>query len=225
MRKGTAWLHTVGGGGRFAWRGPDLRWAEAGRAGEQTSDFKTRLGFGGVQKEYLTRAGPPFYTQDAALQETRTPTVWRPSTVTSKTPAEPLRARAASPPSGEVFGTRWLSRTGPSEGKCWGEGEDATLCSSPRLPRCVGRKLKDRRGPPYAYPAATTGSRKTGEVDPSSSMIQVEGLRRCRPVPRPHSAWRPTWGSTHCNGPRSDKCVTGLICNSFSVMTVCNPPL
>jgi hypothetical protein len=70
------------------------------------NDFKRRLGFGGVQKEYLTRADPPFYTQDAVLRETRSPTVRRPSTVTSKTPAEPLRARAASPPSGEVFGTR-----------------------------------------------------------------------------------------------------------------------
>jgi hypothetical protein len=40
----------------------------------------------------------------------------------------------------------------------WGEGEDTTLRSSLRLPRCVDRKLKDRRGPPYAYPAAPTGS-------------------------------------------------------------------
>jgi hypothetical protein len=65
----------------------------------------------------------------------------------------------------------------------------------------------------------------TSEVHPSSSTLQDEGLRRCRPVPRPHSAWRPTWDSAHCNGPRSDKCVTGLICNSFSVMIVYNPPL
>jgi hypothetical protein len=48
----------------------------------------------------------PFYTQDATLRETRSPTVLRPSTVTSKTPAEPLRARAASPPSSDAFGTR-----------------------------------------------------------------------------------------------------------------------
>jgi hypothetical protein len=48
----------------------------------------------------------PFYTQDVTLRETRSPTVPRPSTVTSKTPAEPLRAWAASPTSSDVFGTR-----------------------------------------------------------------------------------------------------------------------
>jgi hypothetical protein len=52
------------------------------------------------------RRPAPFYTQDAALWETRNPTVPCPSTVTSKTPAEPLRARAASPPSSDAFGTR-----------------------------------------------------------------------------------------------------------------------
>jgi hypothetical protein len=52
------------------------------------------------------RRPAPFYTQDATLRETRSPTVPRPSTVTSKTPAEPLRARAASPPSSDAFGTR-----------------------------------------------------------------------------------------------------------------------
>jgi hypothetical protein len=52
------------------------------------------------------RRPAPFYTQDAMLRETRSPTVPRPSTVTSKTPAEPLRARAASPPSSDAFGTR-----------------------------------------------------------------------------------------------------------------------
>jgi hypothetical protein len=36
------------------------------------------------------RRHAPFYTQDAALRETRNPTVPCPSTVTSKTPAEPL---------------------------------------------------------------------------------------------------------------------------------------
>jgi hypothetical protein len=40
-----------------------------------------------------------------------------------------------------------------------------------------------------------------------------------------HLARRPTWNSAHCNGPRVDRQVMGLICNSFSVMTVCNPPL
>jgi hypothetical protein len=52
------------------------------------------------------RRPAPFYTQDATLRETHNPTVPRPSTVTSKTPVEPLRVRAASPPSSDAFGTR-----------------------------------------------------------------------------------------------------------------------
>jgi hypothetical protein len=92
-------------------------------------------------------------------------------------------------------------------GRCWGEGEDTTLRSSLRLSRC------------------TNGSRITGEVHPSPSTLQDEGLRRRRPVPRPHSTWRPTWDLAHCNRPCMEKCVTGPICNSFSIMTVCNPPL
>jgi hypothetical protein len=60
----------------------------------------------------------------------------------------------------------------------------------------------------------------------------VLSIARRRPDPDevrwsrvPHLAWRPTWNSAHCNGPRVDRQVTSLICNSFSVMTVCNPPL
>jgi hypothetical protein len=79
--------------------------------------------------------------------------------------------------------------------------------------------------PTFVYHAAPTGSRTTGEVHPSSSTLQDEGPRRRRPVPRPHSTWRPIWDSAHCNRPRTEKCVTSPICNSFSVMTVCNPPL
>jgi hypothetical protein len=52
------------------------------------------------------RPPAPFYTQGAALRETRNPTVRRQSTVMSKTPEEPLRARAASPPSSDAFGSR-----------------------------------------------------------------------------------------------------------------------
>jgi hypothetical protein len=88
-----------------------------------------------------------------------------------------------------------------------GEGEDATLRSSLRLSRC------------------TNGSKTTGEVHPSSSTLQDEGLRRRCPIPHPHPTWRPTWDSVHCNRPRTEKCVTGPICNGFSVMTICNPPL
>jgi hypothetical protein len=56
--------------------------------------------------KFKTRPLAPFYTQGVALRETRSPTVRCQSTVMSKTPAEPLRARAASPPSSDVFGTR-----------------------------------------------------------------------------------------------------------------------
>jgi hypothetical protein len=52
-----------------------------------------------------------------------------------------------------------------------------------------------------------------------------EGLQRSLLISRPHPTWMPTWESTHCNRPRMEKRVTGPICNSFSVMTVCNPPL
>jgi hypothetical protein len=41
----------------------------------------------------------------------------------------------------------------------------------------------------------------------------------------PHLARRPTRNSAHCNGPRVDRQVTGLIYNSFFVMTDSNPPL
>jgi hypothetical protein len=56
--------------------------------------------------KFKTRPPVPFYTQGTALRGTRNPIVRRQSTVMSKTPAEPLRARAASPPSSDVFGTR-----------------------------------------------------------------------------------------------------------------------
>jgi hypothetical protein len=92
-------------------------------------------------------------------------------------------------------------------GACWGEGEDATLRSSLRQSCC------------------TNGGKTTGGVHPSSSTLRDEGLRRRRPVPHSHPTMRPTWDSAHCNRPRTEKCVTGLICNGFSVMIVCNPPL
>jgi hypothetical protein len=65
----------------------------------------------------------------------------------------------------------------------------------------------------------------TGAGHPSSSSLQDEGLRRSLPILRPHPTWRPTWDSAHCNRPLTEKRVMGLICNSFSIMTVCNPPL
>jgi hypothetical protein len=90
---------------------------------------------------------------------------------------------------------------------CWGEGEDATLRSRPSSTRC------------------TNEGKMTGAAHPSSSSLQDEGLRRSLSIPRPHPTWRPTWDSAHCNRPCTDMRVTGLICNSFFVMTVCNPPL
>jgi hypothetical protein len=72
---------------------------------------------------------------------------------------------------------------------------------------------------------AKRSARSTGEVHPSSSTLQDEGLRWSRPFPHPHPTWRPTWDLAHCNRPHTEKCVTGPICNGFSVMTVCNPSL
>jgi hypothetical protein len=92
-------------------------------------------------------------------------------------------------------------------GRCWGEGEDATLRSNLRQSRC------------------TNGDQTTGGVHPLSSTLRDKGLRRRRHVPRPHPTRRPKWDSAHCNRPRIEKCVMGSICNGFSVMIVCNPPL
>jgi hypothetical protein len=132
----------------------------------------------------------------------------RPSKVTSKNPAGPLRARAASPPSSNVFGTRWLSRTGPSEGKCWGKGEDATLRANPSSPR-------------YTNEGKMIG---TNALRPLHCKTKAR-LRRSLLIPWVHLARRSTWNSANCNGPRVDKRVMSLTCNSFYVMTVCNLPL
>jgi hypothetical protein len=44
-------------------------------------------------------------------------------------------------------------------------------------------------------------------------------------VSRPCRTRRPTKNSTQCNMPRTTKCITGPICDDFSVMTCCNPTL
>jgi hypothetical protein len=93
-------------------------------------------------------------------------------------------------------------------GWCWGEGEDATLRAKPSSPRCTNE------GEMVSAVALRRLHRKT-----------KARLRSSLLVPRPHLARRPTRNSVHCNGPRVDKHVMGLICNSFSVMTVCNLPL
>ena len=66
----------------------------------------------------------------------------------------------------------------------------------------VGAKAKTLPfAPAFIYLAAPIGSRTTGEVHPSSSTLQDEGLRRRRSVPRPHPTRRPMWDSAHCNRP------------------------
>jgi hypothetical protein len=125
----------------------------------------------------------------------------------SKTPTEPLQERAASPPSSDAFDTRRIGRTGPSEGKCWGEGEDATLRSKPspvslhqRRRRLVDSTLRPTRQRTKTY----------GEVAPSRGVAQHEGPRAIRPI---------------ITGPALSLCITGLNCKGFSVITVCNPAL
>jgi hypothetical protein len=90
----------------------------------------------------------------------------------------------------------------------------------------VGAKAKTL---PFA-PAFVCLAAPTEAEEPARSTLRLvhyetKAYDGVPPVPRPHSTWRPTWDSTHCNRPRTEKCVTGPICNSFSVMTVCNPPL
>jgi hypothetical protein len=84
---------------------PTNRSKEGRRASEQFEKEARVFAARGKVKLNLCRPHP-FYTQDVTLRETRNLTARRQSTVISKTPAEPLRARAASPPSSDAFGTR-----------------------------------------------------------------------------------------------------------------------
>jgi hypothetical protein len=94
---------------------------------------------------------------------------------------------------------------------CWGKGEDATLRSRPSSPRRTNGSMMT------AWSTLRPPDRKAKAYD--------EGLQRSLPTPRPHQTWRPSWDSAHRNRPRIEKRVMGPICNSFSVMTVYNPPL
>jgi hypothetical protein len=91
--------------------------ANKSTTGRRAARRRAAKGFRGARKvkfkkrrpppPFIGRArlfGKPVIQQGAALRETRNPTVRGQSTVTSKTPAEPLRARAASPPSSDIFG-------------------------------------------------------------------------------------------------------------------------
>jgi hypothetical protein len=71
----------------------------------------------------------------------------------------------------------------------------------------------------------TNGGETTGGFHPSSTSCKTKAYDEVAHVPRPRRTRRPTWNSAHCNSPREAKCITGLICNGFYVMTVCNPTL
>jgi hypothetical protein len=92
--------------------------------------------------------------------------------------------------------------------QCWGEGEEATLRAKSSSPR-------------YTNECETIGA---AALRPLHWKTKAS-LRRSLLVPRPHLTRRPNWNSAHCNGPSVGKHITGLICNNFSVMTVCNLPL
>jgi hypothetical protein len=47
----------------------------------------------------------------------------------------------------------------------------------------------------------TNGEKTTGRLHPLSNTPQDEGLRRGRPIPRPHPTRRPTCNPAHCNRP------------------------
>jgi hypothetical protein len=88
-------------------RSPTSRSKEGRRAGERFQKEARVL-------RRTERAPDPCRSTPFFIHKTRRfrkpavqhPTVLRPSTVTSKTPVEPLRARATSPPSSDVFSTR-----------------------------------------------------------------------------------------------------------------------
>jgi hypothetical protein len=126
--------------------------------------------------------GKPTIQQGAALREIRNPTVRCQSTVMSKTPAEPLRARAASLPSKrrlrhQVTLSNWSLR-----GQMLGRRQRRPLRSRPSPQSLVRR-------------------RQNGQGHPSLDTAPVEGLRRGHPTVWPRPAQRPTCDPAHCNGP------------------------
>jgi hypothetical protein len=180
----------------------------ARRVGERANGFKRRLGFCGSQKESLTRAAPPLFIH--RTRRFRKPVVLQ-YRVRQRSHQNPPRHHFERGQRLHHLATSLapddLVELVPRRANVGAKAKTLPLVTSLRLSRC------------------TNGSKTTGEVHPSSSTLQDEGLRRRCPVPRPPLTWRPTWDSTHCNRPRTEKCVTGPICNGFSVMTVCNPPL
>jgi hypothetical protein len=70
------------------------------------------------------------------------------------------------------------------------------------------RMRDDQRGCPLPSPLQGEGQTPTKSASPVSSSR-----------PETHVEF------AHCNGPHMDKHITGLICNNFFVMMVCNLPL
>jgi hypothetical protein len=90
----------------FTWARSSTNRSKEGKRASEQFEKEARVFVARGKVKLTCAASTPFYTQDATLRETRNPTVRRQSTVISKTPAEPLRARAASPPSCDAFDTR-----------------------------------------------------------------------------------------------------------------------
>jgi hypothetical protein len=90
---------------------------------------------------------------------------------------------------------------------CWGEGEDATLRSGLRSPRCTdGDKTTGR----LTLRLIRHRMKTCDEIVSSCDPVQHGGPRVIRPV-----VTGPAWPSR----------VTGLICKGLPVITVCNPAL
>jgi hypothetical protein len=171
-RKRTAWLRTVGGGGRSASHGPVLRRAGAKRAGERSNGFKRRLGFCGVQKEYLTRAAPPPFIH-------RTRRFGKPAVQQCR-----VRQRSHQKPLRNHFerGQRLHHLVTPSAPDDFADLTEPTEAKRPAV-----STLRPTRCKTKAY----------DEVAPPCVLVQHEGPRRIRPIvtgPAQLSALRARFG-------------------------------
>jgi hypothetical protein len=126
-------------------------------------------------------------------QEIGSPTVTRPSTITfQKPPRDHFERGQRLHHVTLVFSTSRLSRTGPSEGKCWDEGEHATLHSSISSSPCAGegwihRTCQDR-------PRALTG--RWPVRPPSLTRDKTKARRSLWVLPLPDHHVRPMCDST-----------------------------
>jgi hypothetical protein len=100
-----------------------------------------------------------------------------------------------------------LNKFGMKDAKCWGEGEDATLCSMPSPISLHQRRQDDWQ----THPSSHTSPTKTcDEVVSSCGFVQHGGPRVIRPI-----VTVPAWPLR----------ITGLICKGLPVITVYNPAL